>query len=165
VAGVVKNLGYPSARYDFNKIRPPKGANNPIEFNDVECPECGYSTQPRHCKREVITEKHFVTKRTICPYCNAIIDEKVEDTKVIERMRLVKDITNTKKVSDKKVGKWVEKLRVHAGYKAGWTNYVAKAYNSDPEVQEELKILYNKFKAKMIKETTAITHIKKLTRD
>jgi superfamily II DNA or RNA helicase len=162
LAGIVKQHGYPTARYDFNKVRPPAGSSMPIEFKELTCPICDYSTQRRHCKKQTITTKLLITKRLICPNCEAVIDETIEDTKEIERLILVKDISNVSKVSDKQVGKWVEKLRKHAGYKEGWTNYVAKAYNKSEHIEEQLKVLYNKYKAEMIKEETAIKHIKKL---
>ena len=162
LAGVVAQHGYLTKKFDFNRVRQTRDDNEPMLFNDMVCPYCEYEFQPRNARREVITKKLFITTRTYCPNCHEITKEVVVDTKKIKRLELVKDYTNTTKVSDKQVGKFIEKLQMSAGYKAGWTAHIATRYNRDEEYQDEIKMIYNKFKAKMIKPQTAINNIRKL---
>lgn len=164
VAGTVAQHGYPTMRRDFNKTRPPKGAGGDTDYGEIECPHCGYQTQLRNCRKEKITEKLFITKRVYCLACDGIIDEKVTDTKTIERMKLVKDYTNTDKVTDKEVGEFVRMLREHRGYKPYWVTAIANKYNRDEEFKVSLKLIYNKYQAEMIKIDTAINNINKLSK-
>jgi RNase P subunit RPR2 len=147
---------------DFNRVRRPRGNQEPLEFKDIVCPHCDYSTQGRNCRREVITTKLHITKRTYCPNCNEIINEVVEDTKTIERMKLVEDFTNTSKVSDNDVGVFVLKMQEHRGYAEGWMTYIAKAYNKDETFKEGVKLLYNRYEAELINIDTATNNIMKL---
>ena len=164
VAGTVAQHGYPTMKRDFNKVRPPKGAGGDTDYGEVECPICGYTGQMRNFRKETITEKLFVTKRVYCIACNGIIDEKVTDTKTIERMKLVHDYTNTNKVSDKEVGDFIRMLREHRDYKPYWVTAIAKRYNKDDEFKESIKLIYNKYQAEMIKIDTAINNINKLSK-
>jgi len=164
LAGVVAQHGYPTMRRDFNKVRPPKGvsAADLVEFKDIICPFCKYSTQFRNCRKEVLETKSHVTRRTYCPNCNEIIKEDVTETKEIERLRLIEDYTNTKKVTDKMVGEFVVRLQKNRDYKNGWTNHIAHKYNTNKEFKEALKILHNKFEAKLINIETATNNLMKL---
>ena len=117
LAGTVAQHGYPTMKRDFNKVRPPKGEASEIDFKDVVCPFCDYSTQFRNCRKEIIETKQHVTRRTYCPNCDEIIKEDVKETKEIEKLKLISDYTNTKKVSDEMVGKFVEQMRKHHNYK------------------------------------------------
>jgi superfamily II DNA or RNA helicase len=163
VAGTVAQHGYPTMKRDFNRTKPPQGVTEPLDFKDIECPHCGYMTQPRNCKRETITTKLHITKRVICLACGEIIDEVVVDTKTIERMKLVEDYTNTGKVTDNEIGEFIRMLREHKGYRPYWVTAIAKKYNTDDSFKEDLKILLNKYNAEMIKIDTAVNNINKLT--
>ena len=165
VAGTVAQHGYPTMKRDFNRTRPPQGATEPLEFKDIECPHCGYTTQPRNCKRETITTKLHITKRTICLACNEIINETVVDTKTIDRMKLVNDYTNTGKVTDNDVGDFVRLLAKERDYNPMWISFIAKDYNNNKEFNEFMKLLVNKYKAEMIKVDTAINNIAKFRKD
>ena len=162
LAGVVAQHGYPTMKRDFDKVRPERGEASEIDFKDVVCPFCDYSTQFRNCRKEIIETKQHVTRRTYCPNCNEIIKEDVKETKEIERLKLVEDYTNTSKVTDEMVGKFVEKMRKHHNYKPQWTSYMAKAYNKDKAFQEAVKILYNRHEAELINITTATKNLMKL---
>ena len=164
VAGTVAQHGYPTMRRDFNRTRPPQGATEPLEFKDIECPHCGYTTQPRNCKRETITTKLHITKRVICLACGDIIDETVVDTKTIDRMKLVEDYTNTEKVTDDDVGSFIRMLREHKNYRPYWVTAIANRYNSDDKFKDSLKLLVNKYRAEMIKKDTAVNNINKLSK-
>jgi len=161
IAGTIKEHGYPTMRRDFNRVRPKRGESEPLEFSDVTCPYCDYSAQARNCRREVITTKLYITKRRYCPNCDEIISETVEDTKTIERLRLVSDYTNVSKVSDATVGEFVTDLCAHKGYNTAWVKYVAKAYNSNKKFKHFMKLLYNKYNAEMLNKDTAVNNIAK----
>ena len=75
---------------------------------------------------------------------------------------LVEDFSNTKKVTDEMVGKWIVMLQEYKGYKSGWTAHVAKAYNKDKAFQEAVKILYNRHEAELINKDTAVNNLMKL---
>jgi ribosomal protein S27AE len=158
----VKRLGYPTARYDFNKERPPKGKAGAIEYKEVECSECGYVTQNIKCRTETITTKKSVTKRKLCPMCNAVIDEVVTDAKKVQRLRLLANIADTSDITDAEIRQFVYQVAREMGYKEGWVYYVAKMYNSNPAKKEEVKILYNKWRHDLIKTSTAASNLKKL---
>jgi len=162
LAGLVAEKGYPSRRRDFNRVRPPKGANDPQAFQDITCPFCEYEFQAKSARREVIEDKLFITKRAFCPSCNEMYDENVVETKEIQRLKLVEDYTNTSKVTAKEVGALVENVASYKGYKPGWVDVIAKKYNNDETFQEELKMLVNKYNAQMIKLTTVANNIRKL---
>jgi superfamily II DNA or RNA helicase len=165
VAGVVGNHGHPMQKRDFNKERPPRGASNPIEYNDVECPHCGYTTQRKNLRKEQIVNKLHTINRLYCPNCDEIVDEDVKDTKEIKRMMLVKDITNVKKVTNEKVAKFVEKIRTHKDYKPYWVEATGRKYSTHEHFNYELKLLYNKYKAKMVGLDTCANTINKLSKE
>ncbi|MCD6151559.1 MAG: DEAD/DEAH box helicase family protein [Deltaproteobacteria bacterium] len=165
ISGVIAQHGHPMQRRNFNRVRPPKGASEPIEFKDIECPHCGYTTQRKNMRKEQIVNKLHTINRLYCPNCEEIVDEVVNDTKEIARMQLVKDITNVKKVSDEKVGKFVEKIRAHKDYKPYWVIASGKKYNTHEHFKYELKLLYNKYKAKLITLDTAANTINKLSKE
>jgi hypothetical protein len=162
LAGTVAQHGYPTMRRDFNKVRPPKGAASTVEFKEVVCPFCDYSTQFRNCRKEVVETKSHVTRRTYCPNCDEIIKEDVTETKEIKRLKLVEDYTNTKKVTDQMVGEFVVMLQKNREYKDAWTNHIARTYNNNKEFREAVKILYNRFEAQLINIETATNNLMKL---
>lgn len=162
LAGTVAQHGYPTMRRDFNKVRPARGEASEPEFQEMVCPFCEYSTQFRNCKKEIEETKHHVTRRTYCPACGEIINEDVKETKEIKRLKLVEDFTNTSKVSDEDVGKWIVMLQQYKGYKPAWTNYMARDYNKDETFQEGVKLLFNRYTAELINKDTAVNNIMKL---
>jgi len=159
VAGSINQHGYPTMRRDFNKMRPPSGSATAVEFNDVVCPSCEYATQPRNCRREQIVEKHITINRTYCPNCGEIIDETTKDTKKIKKMALMQDPS---KLSDKKVGKFVEQVREAMGYKHAWVSYVAKKYNDNDGFKSEIKMLYARYINEKANLTTSGNNIRNL---
>ena len=94
-----------------------------------------------------------------------IINETVVDTKTIDRMKLVEDITNVNKVTDDDVGDLVRMVRQEMGYKPYWVTATAHKFNNNEQFKYELKILVNKYKAEMIKVATVANNINKLSKD
>lgn len=162
LAGTVEQHGYPTMKRDFNKVKPKPKEKSEITFKELVCPHCDYSTQYRNCRKEVEETEHYIAKRTYCPNCELLINEDVVETKEIERLKLVKDYTNTSKVTDQMVGELVVKMQEKRGYQHSWVNYVADAYNKDDSFKESVKLLYNRHEAGLINIDTATTNLMKL---
>ena len=162
LAGNINENGYPTMRHDYNRVRVPRNSDDPLVFNDIVCPHCDYSTQPRNCRRTIEESKEFIIKKTFCPNCEELIDEKIEETKEIERLKLVKDYTNTDKVTDAEVGDFITMLCAYKDYKTAWVKYLARDYNKNKGFRNDLKLLYNKYEAGMVNKDTCINNIRKL---
>ena len=136
-AGAIEDNGYPTARRNFNREKPPKGKKKKPE-EQTEVPECD------SCKRVVDpTKRHRSTQETPeaiettfkCPYCAATMSVNVINKREMELQK----IEESQKEMDEKTiyyhkmtnqfggYKELQKLGKKAGYKAGWAWVQSKA--------------------------------------
>ncbi len=162
IAGTVEKHGYPTMQRDFNRKRPARSEREDPEYKDLECLDCGYETQMRNCRKETYETADYITKTWYCPNCEGIMKETVEETKEIERLKLVADYTNTDKVRNEDIERFIHELASAKGYKDGWVWHVAKEYRESPEYRETIKLIYNKYTAGMASLETSVRNICKL---
>jgi hypothetical protein len=80
-------------------------------------------------------------------------------------MRKIENITDTSKVTGKKIAKFIDHVRWSNNYKSGWYMHIKRRYENNPDYAEQIKILYNKWKLDMVNDKTVATNINKLNKD
>ena len=159
VAGVIAEHGYPTMKRDFNKVKPPPKKKKEIEYQETICDLCGYSTQFKNCQRKVKETKKFTRTRWYCPNCNEIMKELVVDNKEVKRLKEIEDYTNTDKVENSQVGKMIYAIAKSKKYKRGWITFISNDYAKCPKLKEDMKIQYNRWKAKLCNLDTVLRNI------
>ena len=161
VAGVIQEHGYPTAKYDYNKVKPPPKEKKEIEYQDSICDNCGYETQFKNCSRKVKETKAYTRTRWYCPECDEVMKELLVDNKEVKRLIEIADYTNTDKVTNSMVGKMIYSIAKRKKYKKGWIMFISKDYAKCPKLKEDMKIQYNRWKAKLCNLDTVLTNINK----
>ncbi len=133
-AGAIQDTGYPTARRNFNREKPPKGKKRKkIEVPEApECDSCGRVVDPmKRGKRVTETDTAIETIFT-CPYCNAnmsvnVLDKQAKELERVEEARVELDAKTIhyKNMTNQYGGyKELQKIAKKAGYKPGfaWVN-------------------------------------------
>jgi len=165
VAGVIEEHGYPTMYRDFNKVKPEPKEKKDVEFLEMTCPNCDYSTQIKNCRRVITEKKHITKTEWFCPNCNEVLKENVVDNREVKRLKEIKDYTDVSKIKNDDVSDMVREVQKENGYMDGWVMYIAKDYKKHPEFKRSMKILCNKYRLDMINIDTVLRNINKLRDD
>ena len=136
-AGNIDDNGYPTARRNFNREKPPKGKKKkPAEVMETpECDTCGRMVDP--AKRHRTTNETSEAIETIfkCPFCAATMSVNVINKREMELQKIeekqqemdAKTVYYHKMTNQFGGYKELQKLGKKAGYKAGWAWVQSKA--------------------------------------
>jgi len=136
-AGAVADNGYPTARRNFNREKPPKGKKKTPEkeAETPECDNCKRMVDPAKRHREVNETAEAIQTTFRCPFCNSIMSVNVinkremELQKIEEKQKEMDENTIYYYRMTNQFGgyKELQKLGKKAGYKAGFAWVNAKA--------------------------------------
>jgi len=136
-ANVIETTGYPTARRNFNREKPPKGKKRkpPEIIEGVSCDNCDHIIDPTKRHKEVNETAESIQTTFRCPFCNSIMSVNVINKREMELQKIEE---KQKEMDEKTVYyhkmtnqfggyKELQKLGRKAGYKNGWAWIQSKA--------------------------------------
>ncbi len=165
LAGNIQEHGYPTERRNFNLEKPSKKKGGEMLDTEHKCESCKVNFHMRDCKRTVKETEMETLTTWYCPSCNNLVNEKVEQKKLITKLVEVKDPSQVEAVSMEDLGEFVFAVQEYKGYKDGWVHFLGTKTTKNLEFRTHLMLLRNKWKMGMINLDTASTKLYKLNKD